>query len=151
MELMVTLVILSILAAAALPYAEVTVRRNQELELRRALREVRTAVDRFREDWETGKISKLGGAASDDGYPKTLQALVEGAESAQAKGGRVKYLRRIPRDPFFPDKSKPPEEHWVLRGYQDERDTIVWGGRDVFDLRSASEKTALDGSRYKDW
>lgn len=149
-ELLVTLLILSILATAALPYAEVTVRRDKELELRRALREVRSAIDAFREDWQAGKISKLSDAASEDGYPKTLQVLVEGVDTGQAKGGKRKYLRRIPRDPFAPGERKP-EEAWVMRGYQDEPDTAVWNGRDVYDVRSVSEQTALDGTRYKDW
>ncbi len=149
-ELLVTLVILSILAAAALPFAEVTVRREKELELRRTLRDVRSAIDAFNEDWKGGKIAKTASGASDDGYPKTLQVLVEGAETSDAKGGKRKYLRRIPRDPFA-DSTKPTEEQWVLRGYQDERDSITWGGRDVYDVRSASDATALDGTRYKDW
>ena len=99
-ELLVVLVILSILAAAALPYAEVTVRREKELELRQALRQVRSAVDVFHDDWKTGKIPKTGDAASDDGYPKTLQILVDGVDAGQAKGGKLRYLRRVPRDPF---------------------------------------------------
>lgn len=149
-ELLVTLVILSILAAAAVPYAEVTIRREKEVELRRALRDVRGAIDAFHDDWKTGKVSKTSDAASDDGYPKTLQTLVDGAEAGDAKGGKRKYLRSVPRDPLA-DSSKPPKEQWVLRGYQDETDSISWGGRDVYDIRSASEATALDGSRYKDW
>lgn len=149
-ELLVTLVILSILAAAALPYAEVTVRRDKEIELRRALREIRTAIDVFHEDWTTGRISKTNDAASDDGYPKTLQILVDGAEASGAKGGQRRYLRRIPRDPFA-DAGKPVEEQWVLRGYQDEPDTLVGNGKDVYDVRSAVENVALDGTYYKDW
>ena len=149
-ELLVTLVILSILAAAALPYAEVTVRRDKELELRRALRDVRSAIDAFHDDWKAGRISKTSDAASDDGYPKTLEVLVEGAEAGDAKGGKRKYLRRVPRDPFA-DPGTSPGEQWVLRGYQDEAETIMWGGRDVYDVRSASEGTALDGTKYKDW
>jgi len=149
-ELLVTLVILSILAAAALPYAEVTVRREKELELRRALRDVRTAIDAFYEDWKGGKISRASPAASEDGYPKTLQILVDGADSGDAKGGKRKYLRRIPRDPFA-DQGRPPVDQWILRSYQDEPDSITWGGRDVYDIRSASENTALDSSRYRDW
>lgn len=149
-ELLVTLVILSILAAAALPYAEVTVRRERELELRRALREIRTALDSFNDDLKSGKISKTTDAASEDGYPKTLQALVEGVDSGDAKGNKRKYLRRIPRDPFA-DSSKPTAEQWVLRGYQDPTDSNTWNGRDVYDVRSASEATAIDGTRYKDW
>jgi len=149
-ELLVALVILSILAAAALPYAELTVRRDKELELRRALREMRSAIDVFHDDWTTGKISKTSEGASDDGYPKTLQILVDGMDTGQAKDGKRKYLRRIPRDPFA-NASKPAEEQWVLRGYQDQRDSILWGGKDVYDVRSASDAQALDGSRYKDW
>jgi general secretion pathway protein G len=149
-ELLVTLVILSILAAAALPYAEMTVRREKELELRRALRELRTAIDAFNEDWKAGRISKAASAASEDGYPKSLQLLIEGADTGDAKGNKRKYLRRVPRDPFA-DPARAPAEQWVVRGYQDASDTIVWGGRDVYDVRSASEGSALDGSRYKDW
>ena len=149
-ELLVTLVILSILAAAALPYAEVTVRREKELELRRALRDVRTAIDAFYEDWKGGKISKTSTAASEDGYPRTLQVLVDGADSGDAKGGKRKYLRRVPRDPFA-DQARAPLEQWVLRSYVDGPDSIVWGGRDVYDVRSGAQTTALDGTRYKDW
>lgn len=150
MELMVTLVILSILAAAALPYAELTVKRNKELELRSALRQVRTAIDRFHQDWVDGRISKLNDAVSEDGYPKTISVLWEGVESGQAKGGKIKYLRTLPRDPFG-DASEPPEEQWAMRGYQDDNDSKVWGGKDVFDIRSTSERKAIDGSHYKDW
>lgn len=149
-ELLVTLVILSILAAAALPYAEMSVRRNQEIELHRALREIRTAIDQLHEDWKTGKVSKLSSDISEDGYPKSLQVLVDGVESAQAKGGKVKYLRRIPKDPFGRG-DKPPEEQWIVRGYQDEPGSIMWNGRDVYDVHSASDRTALDGSKYSEW
>ena len=149
-ELLVTLVILSILAAAALPYAEVTVRREKELELRGALREVRSAIDAFHEDWKGGRISRASSQASEDGYPKTLAVLVEGADTGDARGSRKRYLRRVPRDPFA-GAARPPAEQWVLRAYQDAADSIVWGGRDVYDIRSAADGTALDGSRYKDW
>ncbi len=149
-ELLVTLVILSILALAALPYAEVTVRREKELELRRALRDVRTAIDAFNEDWKSGRVSRTSTAGSEDGYPKSLQVLVDGADAGDAKGSKRKYLRRIPRDPFA-DPARPPAEQWILRSYQDEADSIVWGGRDVYDIRSASDGAALDGTSYKDW
>lgn len=148
-ELLVTLVILSILAAAALPYAEMTVRREKELELRRALRELRGAIDAFNEDWKSGRISKAASAASDDGYPKSLQVLIDGADAGDAKGSKRKYLRRVPRDPFADPRAGV--EPWVLRGYQDATDTIVWGGRDVYDVHSAAEGSALDGTRYKEW
>lgn len=149
-ELLVTLVILSILAAAAVPYVEMTVTRTKELELRRSLREVRSAIDAFHADWMTGKISKTNSNASEDGYPQTLQVLVEGLESADAKGGKRRYLRRIPRDPFA-SGDKPPEEHWAVRGYQDDVDAVVSNGKDVYDIHSQSERNALDGSRYRGW
>lgn len=149
-ELLVTLLILSILASAALPYAELTVRRNKELELHRGLRQIRTAIDRFHEDWRRDRISKLQNAASEDGYPKTLQILVEGVDEGRADGRKRKYLRRVPRDPFA-NPNVPSEERWVLRSYQDEPGTIGWGGQDVYDVHSVSEKTAIDGSVYEDW
>jgi general secretion pathway protein G len=149
-ELVVALAILSILAAAAIPYAELTITRSKELELRRSLREVRTAIDRLHDDWETGKISRLGNSISDDGYPRTLQVLFEGVESSEAKGGKRKYLRRIPEDPFG-EPGKPPAEQWVLRGYQDEPDALSWNGRDVYDIRTQSDRAALDGTRYREW
>lgn len=149
-ELLVTLVILSILATAALPYVEVTVRREKELELRRALREIRTAVDRFNDDWNSGKIPKTSNAASDEGYPKTLQVLIDGVDAGQANGGKLRYLRRIPPDPFG-DPSKSPIQQWALRGYHDDVEVIAWNGRDVYDVHSVSEETAIDGTRYKDW
>jgi general secretion pathway protein G len=149
-ELLVTLVIVSILAAAALPYAETTMRREKELELRRALRDVRDAIDSFNDDWRAGRIAKSAEGVSDDGYPRTLHVLVEGVDSGDAKGGKRRYLRRIPRDPLSGSK-QAPEAQWVLRGYQDEADAIVWNKKDVYDIRSDSEATALDGTRYRDW
>lgn len=147
-ELLVTLTILSILAAVALPFAEVTMVRTKELELHTALREVRTAIDNFHEDWKNGKISKNNVKASEDGFPVTLQVLVEGVESNDAKSKVRRYLRRIPRDPF---SEKDDAKYWVVRGYQDEFDSSIWGGKDVYDIRSESERTALDGTKYRNW
>jgi general secretion pathway protein G len=149
-ELLVALVILSILAAAALPYAELTVRRDKEYELRRALRDVRTAIDAYHEDWRNGRIPKGTEGASEDGFPRTLAVLVEGVDTGQAQAARRYYLRRIPRDPFA-GTDRPPAEQWVLRGYQDAPDARAWGGSDVYDLRSSSAETAIDGTRYRDW
>lgn len=149
-EVLVTLVILGILASAALPYAEVAVKRDQELELRRSLRQIRTAIDQFHRHWEQGRISEVSGVASRDGYPKTLAVLVEGVRLAGEGGKRHYYLRRIPRDPFA-DQSLPPAEQWQLRGYRDPPDTQSWGGKDVYDVKSRSRGKALDGSRYAEW
>lgn len=149
-ELLVTLTILSILAAAALPFVETIVIRTKELELHRVLREVRTAIDNFHEDWASGRISKTNPNASEDGYPRTLKALTLGIESSDAKGGKRHYLRRIPRDPFA-TADKAPEESWAIRGYQDEADATIWSGKDVYDIRSQSDSAALDGTHYRDW
>jgi len=149
-ELLVTLAILSILATATLPFVEITVVRNKELELHSALREVRTAIDNFHEDWERNRISKTNTNVSDDGYPRSLVILVEGVESNDAKGGKRRYLRRVPRDPFS-EKGNVPEESWAIRSYQDDVDATVWSGMDVYDIRSKSDRTALDGTRYRDW
>lgn len=149
-ELLVTLVILSILASAALPYAEVTVRRNKELDLNRSLREVRTAIDKFHADWKAGQISKLSGAASANGYPKELRMLIEGVPISGSTERR-KYLRRIPYDPMAMDKSGSSDASWRLIGYRDKPDTLSWGGEDVYDIRTSSDRQALDQSYYSTW
>lgn len=145
-----TLTILSILATAAVPYVEVTVTRTKELELREALRDVRNAIDSFHEDWENGKIARTNHSASEDGYPRTLQVLVEGIERSDAKGGKRRYLRRIPRDPFDAAEQKS-DDTWAIRSYQDDVDATIWGGKDVYDIRSKSDRVALDGTNYRSW
>lgn len=149
-ELLVTLVILSILASAAIPYAEVTVKRNKELDLNRSLREVRTAIDRFHTDWKAGQISKLSGAASVNGYPKELNMLVQGVPISGSTEKR-KYLRRIPYDPMAEDKSGGAETTWRLISYRDKPDTLTWGGEDVYDIRTSSDSQALDQTYYISW
>ncbi len=150
-ELLVTLAILSILAAAALPYAELTVRRDKELELRRSLREVRSAIDAFHEDWVAGRVSRADDIASADGYPKKLQVLVDGADIGRAAGGKRHYLRSIPSDPFAAKATAERSAQWLLRGYQDDPGALAWNGKDVYDIHSASPDTAIDGTSYKDW
>ena len=150
-ELLVTLAILSILAAAALPYAELTVRRDKELELRRSLREVRSGIDTFHDDWIAGRISHGDNVASADGYPRKLQVLVDGADTGHAAGGKRRYLRRIPRDPFAETATTPVAGQWMIRGYQDEPEALTWNGRDVYDIHSASPAQAIDGTSYRDW
>lgn len=150
-ELLVTLAILSILAAAALPYAELTVRREKELELHRALREVRSAIDTFHDDWTAGRISHANDVASADGYPRKLRVLVDGADTGRAGGGKRRYLRSVPRDPFAEDATMHRDDQWVLRGYQDNPESLTWNGEDVYEIHSASDGQAIDGTRYRDW
>jgi general secretion pathway protein G len=149
-ELLVTLVIISVLASVALPYAELTIRREKEFELRHALREIRTAIDQFHDDWKDGNISRTGEGVSEDGYPKTLDLLVDGVETGDAKDSKRRYLRRVPRDPYA-DPGKKPADQWVLRGYQDETDQQRWGGKDVYDVRTARDGDAIDGTHLRDW
>lgn len=147
-ELLVVLLILSILASVALPFAEITIRRNHELELNRSLRLIRSAIDSFHEDWLRGHIDTGMGIASEDGYPKSLEVLVWGVGD-QSPGGRKRvYLRRVPRNPFTPlDQA----EQWLLRSYQDQLGTAQWGGQDVYDVQANTGLQAIDGSYYRDW
>lgn len=140
-ELVVSLTILSILAAVALPYAETVVKRQKEMELRRSLREVRTALDEYKRLADDKKISVEVG---DSGYPKTIDVLVAGVDLVGGSGKR-RFLRRVPKDPMT------NSTEWGVRSYYDEPDSTMWGGEDVFDVYTKSEKTALDGTKYKDW
>ncbi|MFP4466064.1 MAG: type II secretion system protein [Candidatus Goldiibacteriota bacterium] len=149
-ELLVSMAVLAVLAAAAAPYAEIMVKREKELQLRAGLREIRTAIDRFHNDWEKGKISKLYSIASSDGYPLSLEILVEGAKKTGAAGGKIKYLRRIPSDPFA-RKAMTLSGAWGVRPYRDETAGFGGGDRDVYDVYSLSGGRAIDGTYYRDW
>lgn len=149
-ELLVVLVILSILASVTLPYAQVIVQRNKEVKLRIALREIRTAIDRFHDDWKIGKISPFNEKVSKYGYPISLSTLVEGVEHFIGDDVKHKYLRRIPINPLA-DPEIELEKQWRYRSYQDEVDTSTWGGQDVYDAFVSSDKKGLDGTYYKNW
>jgi general secretion pathway protein G len=145
-ELLVVTVMLLILASAALPLTRVTIQRQKEVELRRVLREMRTAVDRFKDAADQGVIAATDLKAGSEGYPPSLETLVEGvAMTGDATGKKLKLLRRIPVDPMT------GEAEWGLRSYQDKADSTTWGGQNVYDVYSKSEGTALDGTKYKDW
>lgn len=139
LEVVVVLTILSILAAVAMPTARLASTRAKEIELRRSLREIRTAIDAYKEATDKGEIVKPIGST---GYPTALETLVDGAPAA---GGvnRRKFLRRIPRDPFGSE--------WGLRSYADAPDSDTWGRQDVYDVHSRAAGTALDGSSYASW
>lgn len=147
-EMLVSLTILGILASIALPYAELTVKRAKEVELRASLRQIRTAIDEFHQDWKSETIVRNDGSSSRDGYPVSLDVLVDGAPLANSDQIK-RYLRRIPRDPFTQDG--PAMDHWQLHGYQDDPESVIWGGDDVYDVRVTHDMQALDGTYYKDW
>jgi general secretion pathway protein G len=145
-ELIVVSAILAILASAIMPLTRVTLQRQREVELRRALRDMRTAIDQFKDAVDAGQIATIDIGANSEGYPKSLETLVEGVPAANdASGRKLKFLRRVPVDPIT------RSTEWALRSYQDDADSTSWGGQNVFDVRSRSEGVALDGTRYEDW
>ena len=144
-EVLAVTAIVAILATAILPLARVTRQRQQELELRRALREIRTAIDRFKDGVDRGQIGGTDVKLGSEGYPEELETLVEGVNQVGRPGVKLKFLRRIPEDPF----SGKPE--WGMRCYQDDKDSSSWCGDNVYDVYSLAEGTALDGSKLKDW
>jgi general secretion pathway protein G len=175
LELIIACGIMLILATAAMPLARFTVMRQKESELRRSLREMRDAIDRYKDASDRNLIRV---AAGTEGYPPDLETLVNGVEIvAQASGGQgltaapqgsgvasatgtspldstgaggdaihhVRFLRRIPQDPMT------GRAEWGLRAVQDDPDSGSWGGKNVFDVYSMSQGIALDGTRYSEW
>ena len=145
-ELLVVSAIVLILASAVMPLARVTMQRQREAELRRALREMRTAIDRHKDAVDLGMIGGLEVEAENEGYPASLEVLVEGVEMANdATGRKMRFLRRIPFDPMTQSRE------WGLRSYDDEPDSRRWSGDNVYDVYTRSPATALDGTRYDEW
>jgi len=172
LELIIACAILLVLATAAMPVARFTVMRQKESELRRSLREIRDAIDRYK---DTADRNLIRVAAGTEGYPPDLQTLVAGVEVvAQAGAGQpallpgqsgivsmpsgisplaaggdairhVRFLRRIPEDPMT------RRAEWGLRAVQDDPGSTSWGGENVFDVYSLAGGSALDGTRYSDW
>jgi general secretion pathway protein G len=147
-EMMITLAIVAILVAMAMPLTELTTRRAKEQDLRRSLREIRDAIDAYHAAWEDGRIErKLG----DSGYPRNLETLAEGVEDARSpKKTRIYFLRRIPPDPFGGDSTLPPAATWGKRAYATPPDEPAEGD-DVFDIFSRSGAIGLDGRPYGQW
>lgn len=141
-ELLVAVTVLGILAGVAMPMAQVTATRTRELELRRNLRKIREGIDQFKAEYDKARgnardardVFKKKVSTDRSGYPLTLEEMVE-----------TKVLRRIPPDPMSADGA------WVPRSFSDNPDTSLSDGKDVYDIRSASQATALDGTRYDTW
>jgi len=143
-EVLTVTVIIAILAAAAIPLAHNAFQRGKEVELRRALRMMRTAIDEYKKFVEENKVE-----FDEDtyGYPEKLDVLVKGIEYKDKKNKTrvAKFLRRVPQDPIT------GSDQWGLRSYQDKLGALHWGGQNVWDVYCHSDKKALDGTHYRDW
>jgi len=142
-ELIVAFTIMTLLSAMAVPLARAKVRRERERELRYALREIRTAVDKYKDAADLGMLppQKLG----TEGYPEKLEVLVEGVKAAGQVDKKLKFLRRIPKDPMTNSRE------WGLRSLQDEPSSTSWGGQNVFDVYTKTTEKAPDGTPYAEW
>ena len=147
-ELVITLAIVGLMATAAMPLAQLVAKREKESELRSALREIRTAIDAYKLASDTGHIQKELGAS---GYPPDLKSLYAGVEDAASeKKVMLYFLRRVPRDPFFPDGTAPAEGTWGLRSYASPPDDPQ-PGDDLYDVYSLATGEGLNGVHYHDW
>jgi len=141
-ELIVTVMIIGILVGLAVPLARNSIKREKEIELRTALREIRTALDKYKDLSDRGMIMVK---VDTEGYPETLDILVEGVQMVGQVDKKIKFLRKVPVDPMT------RSTEWGMRSYQDDPKAMSWGGQNVFDVFTKSEGTAFDGSKYKEW
>lgn len=143
-ELIVAFTILMMLSGMAVPMARYKVRRERERELRIALREIRTAIDKYK---DLSDQKKLGVQEKIDshGYPENLEILVEGVKPAGQAEGKIRFLRRLPKDPFT------NSTEWGMRSVQDDPTSTSWGGQNLFDVYSKTQEKAPDGTPYSEW
>ena len=148
-ELVITVAIIGLLASAALPLASMTIQRAKESELRAALRDIRTAIDAYKDAGDQGRIEVQ---ADKTGYPADLKLLYQGVDDVAnpEKSVKIYFMRRLPRDPFFPDGAAAPEDTWGLRSYASPPEDPQ-PGEDVFDVYSLSTGKGLNGVPYHDW
>lgn len=142
-ELIVAFSIMLILTTMAVPLARSKVHAQRERDLRRALDDMRRAIDHYKDYADAGQLGPQ--KQGTNGYPETLEQLVEGVKLVGAKDQKIKFLRRIPVDPFTGTRE------WGLRSDQDDPDSTSWGGQDVFDVYSKTYEKAADGTPYSQW
>ena len=142
-ELIVAFTIMALLTAMAVPLARYKVRRDRERELRYALREMRSAIDRYKDLADQGALGMQKTGA--DNYPESLDILVEGVKLSGTVDKKIRFLRRIPKDPITSSFD------WGLRNMQDDPDSTSWGGEYVFDVYTKSTEKASDGTPYSEW
>ena len=146
-EMLVVVALVGLLASAVMPLAKVAGQRTREVELRRALRDMRTAIDHYKDAVDGGQIPASRVRPGSEGYPPDLETLVVGVEAAGqgTTERKLKFLRRVPIDPMT------GEANWGMRSYEDRPDSKSWGGGTVYDVYTRSEGTALDGTKYRQW
>ncbi len=147
-ELVITVAIVALLASVALPVSELAVQRTKEQELRRTLRQIRDAIDMYKQASDEGRIRKSIG---DSGYPKKLEDLAEGVDDQKSpKKEKIYFLRRVPRDPFNADPTLSAAATWGKRSYASPPDDPKEGD-DVFDVFSLAPGKGINGQPYRDW
>jgi general secretion pathway protein G len=147
-ELVVTVAIVAVLASVALPLNELIAQRAKEQDLRRSLRDIREAIDAYKQASDDGRITKRVG---ESGYPRRLEDLVSGVEDQKSpKKERMYFLRRVPPDPFAADPQVAPADTWGKRSYASPPDEPAEGD-DVFDVFSRSAYLGLNGRPYREW
>lgn len=147
-ELVVTVAIVGILASIAVPLGELSMQRAKEQELRGALRQIREALDAYKQAVAEGRVERR---ADGSGYPRSLDELAGGAEDAKSPDkAKIFFLRRLPRDPFYPQTDLPAADTWGKRAYASPPDA-PFEGEDVFDVYSLSERVGLNGVPYREW
>ena len=144
LEMIITMAVLSIVVAGAVPLARSAIKRQKEVELRRALREIRQGIDAYKKACDLGGVSPLDHKVDDECYPASLDVLVDGI-ILQNQKDKTRFLRHLPEDPMTGSTK------WGQRAVQDEDNASSWGGQNVFDVYSRSTEKALDGSDYKTW
>ena len=146
-ELIVTVSLMAILASVIVPITQLSMQRVKEQELKSALKEIRTAIDAYKQAGDNGHIYR---SADTTGYPNTLNELTDGVvDIKDSKKRKIYFLRKIPVDPFYEDSSSA-DKTWGIRSYRNEPDHFKYDG-DVYDVYSLSTKTGLNGRPYKDW
>lgn len=147
-EMMVTLAIIAVLATLVVPMAQISVQRSKEQELRLALREIRNAIDAYKRASDEGRLPR---DSNSNGYPSSLQILVDGVgDDKHPKRQKIRFLRRLPRDPMFPDASVEPEKTWGLRSYSSDAGDPKEGS-DIYDIYSRSPLPGLNSVPYRVW
>jgi general secretion pathway protein G len=142
-ELIVAFTIMTMLTAMAVPLARYKVRQTKERELRMALREIRVAIDKYKDMADLNLLGQI--KLGTEGYPENLEILVEGVKLAGTVDKKVKLLRRIPKDPFTNSTD------WGKRSVQDDPKSTSWGGQNVFDVFTKTMERAADGTQYSEW